>query len=302
MVEKPSLMSQFLPQLEEWWGILLASPWLIAVFMILTLVSIRRHGELAYGSYRAMVFGPLFLIIYLAAQVLLGVSVTNLGFLSMFMVVILADRVVVSLSRSRSTFFVYDLGLILALLFLIHPAFLILSFFFLLKLRMIKSATFKHILAYIAGHLTILALATMFFATRSWESLLQYWSGWVAPLADLHFPKLVEVPLLVLDTIYLGAISIAVTQVIRASTVRVRVVMSMHLQLAWVLMVLHLLYGLQGAGNFGFLITSLYFSGVIADYLLTERRTKWLLLTLFVVLMAVVGVRIWIYFVRPLLG
>lgn len=301
MVEKPSLMGLFLSRLEEWWSILLASPWLSAVLIILTLISVRRHGELAYGTYHARFGGLLLLLVYLVGQMLLGVTATNLGFIAMLLVVILSDSVVVSISRSRSTYFVYDLGLVLGLLFLIHPVFLILSLFFLDKLRMINSATIRHIIAYLSGHLTILLLATMLFATRSWEGVLQYWSGWIAPLSQLSLPKLLDLPILVLDASYLIAVSVAVFQIIRASTVRVRVAIGYHLQLAWILMLMNLLYGTQGGGNYSFLIPSLFLSGVMAEYLLTERRTRWLLLPLLVILAATVGVRVWLYIGEPTL-
>lgn len=299
MVEKPSLVSHFLPNLEEWWSVLLASPWLTLVFVILTLVSVRRHGELAYGTYHAKLLGLILLAVYLVGQVLLGISSTNLGFIAMLLVVTLSDSIVVSISRSRSTYFVYDLGLVLALLFLIHPAFLILSLFFVDKLRMINSASIKHILAYIAGHLTILALATMLFATRSWEGVLLYWKGWIVPMGGLSFPHIKEIPLLLFDTIYLAAITLGVLQVIRSSTVRVRKMMSYHLQLSWVLMLIHLVYGLRGGTNYAFLIPSLFLSGGIADYLLTQRQTKWLSLALLLILTATVGIRVWLYFAPP---
>lgn len=296
MVEKPSLISLFLPQLEEWWGALLASPWFSAVLILLALLSVRRHGELAYGTYHARLIGLLLFVAYLVGQVLFDVTATNLGFLAMVLIMMLSDGIVVSISRSRSTYFVYDMGLALALLFLIHPASLVLSLFYVGKLRMIKSASVKHIVAYIGGHLTVLALVTMFFATRSWEGILQYWGEWIAPLGDLSFPKGQALPILLLDTSYLVAITLALFQVIRVSTVRVRIVMSYHLQLAWVLMLLHLVYGMQGEGNYAFLVSSLFLSSAMADYLLTQRQTRWLLLPLLVILTATVGVRLWLRF------
>ncbi|MBR8802005.1 hypothetical protein [Porphyromonas levii] len=301
MVERPSLVSLYLPQLGEWWAALLASPWLTVVFVVLALLAVRRHGELAYGTYHVRPLGLLLLLVYLVGVPLTGIFATNLGFIAMILVVILSDSVVMSISRSRSTFFVYDLGVALALLFLIHPIFVVLLPFFLGKLRTIHSSSLRHIIAYVAGYLTILALATMLFATRSWAGILQYWSGWIAPLGALHWPKLLDIPLLVLDTAYLVVVSVAVSQMIRASTVRVRVAMGYHIQLAWVLMLMNLLYGVQGEGNYGFLLSSLFLSGAIADYLLTQRRTRWLLLPLLVVLSAAVGVRVWLYLGQPTL-
>lgn len=302
MVEKPSLVNLYLPRLEEWWNGILASPWLSVVFIILALLSVRRHSELAYGTYHSRFLGIFFFLLYLVGQVFLSVSATNLGFMALILVVILSDSVVASISRSRSTYFVYDLGVALGLLFLIHPIFLILSIYYLGKLRMINSATVRHIVAYLGGHLTILALATMLFSTRSWEGILQYWNGWIAPLGELRLPALIDLPILLLDTSYLVAISVAVFQIIRASTVRIRVAMGYHLQLAWILMLMNLVYGIQGEGNYVFLISSLFLSGVMSEYLMAQRRTRWLLLALFVILSATVGMRVWFYFGQPMLG
>lgn len=295
------MASVFVPELGNRWSHILASPWLSLILVVITILSVRRHGELAYGSYHARPLGYVLLSIYILGQLLMGVAATNLGFISLLLIVVLSDSMVVSISRSRSPFFVFNLGFVIGLLALIHPSFLILSFFYVNKPRMIKSATARHLTAFFIGFAATFTFVILCFSTRSWVGVQGYCVTLLAPLLEISLPSLKHLPVLIFDAAYLGTVTIAIFQIIRNSTVRVRVVMAYHIQLAWILMVLHLLYGIRDSNSYVFLISSIFLSAVMIEYLLTEKQTRWIHLPLTIILIATVGVRVWLFLGQPTL-
>ncbi|MDO5017615.1 MAG: hypothetical protein Q4E10_04540 [Porphyromonas sp.] len=295
MLPRPPLIGELLPRHQDWWQAFISSPWLSIALLLSLIFSIRRHGELAYGSYRSSYIGFLLIIPYMGSQLLPGLSPGNIGLIGALIIVILSDHIVLSLSRSRSTYFVYIPGFLLGLLFMIHPGHLLLYPIIIARLKNINSASARHITALLLGTATVLLLGTMLFAERSLGGLSRYWAELVTPLAEVHLPALTEIPLLTLDLLYLGFVTIAYGITVRSNVVRVRSALKYHMTVAWIMMALHLVYGLSDGGQWIFILGSLFMSGTMTDYFLSHTKNKWLLPPLSILLAACIGYRAHLY-------
>lgn len=293
MITKPSLVDSYLPSLGGWWLRCISSPWLFVALLIVGVLSVRRHGVLSYGSYKATFWGLFFALVCFGEQMLWGFNSANIGLIALLIIVMLSDSIVDSISHSRSPFFVYDIGLLLGLLFIIHPAFLLLIPYFILKLRRIKSGTIKHIIALLVGVLTILLIATISFARRDWSGVVGYWASWLVPIKEIHWGDLKDVVIMLLNAIYLMISSFAIWQLYHSSTIRVRAAISFHLQLAWILMALHLFFGSENY-HLGFLLGSLFLCSTMVDYLLTDKHSRWVLFPLIGILLTTIGLGVWL--------
>lgn len=265
---------------------LLNSPWLFVILLPLTIVLMRHHGVLAYGSYRSTVIGLLLATLYIGGQAMWGLLPVHIGLVGLLLIIVLSDEVVSSLSHGRSPFFVYDMGLQLGLLLMIHPGVLLLYPFFIAKLKSIESGTIRHISALIAGSATVLLLFTMLFAHRSWEGITAYWSSWAIPLTSYRVPHWEVVLISVLLLLFLLVCSVALWLSMRSSTVRVRNAITYHLQLSWLLMALQLLFGLQNRFLLVYVLGVLFLCGTMVDYLITQKHFRWVLIPLSIILIA----------------
>ena len=296
MSSKPSIVSQLLPQLDAWWSLLIASPWLIAILLFFVVLSAKRHGELAYGSTRSSVVGWLLMALYFGAHLLLPVTEASMGLLGLILIIMLSDGIVSSLRHSRSPFFVHNLGVLLGGLLVLHPASFLLYPFILVKLRGIKSLSGRHVVALLIGTISILLLALMLFTERSWEGVASFVQRSVAPVIRVELPDPSQWPSLVLDLLYLLLITVACFQCLRASVVRVRLAMSFHLQLAWILMLLHLLYGAKSGGPQLFILGAIFISGIMSVHFATDRDSRWVILPIALFTIALCAFRLWTYF------
>lgn len=293
MFPKPSIVSQLLPQLDTWWGLLVTSPWFIAALLIFVVLSAKRHGELAYGSTRSSLVGWLLMTLYFAAHLLLPTAQVSLGLLGLVLIIMLSDGIVSSLRHSRSPFFVHNLGVLLGCLLIIHPASILLYPFILAKLRGIKSLSGRHITALLIGTISILLLALMLFAPRSWEGVASFLQAGIAPITQIQLAPLSEWTLILLDLLYLLLITIACFQSLRTSVVRVRLALNFHLQLAWILMLLHLLYGAQSGEPQLFILGAIFVSGIMSVHFATERDSRWIVLPLTLFTLALWAFKVW---------
>lgn len=293
MIERSPLIGHLIPRYEEWWDILISSPWLVALALLFVLLSAQRHGELAYGSSRSSLLSWVVVAIYFASHLMVEVRVVNLALWGLLFMIMLSDGIISSLSHPRSPFMVYNLGLLLGLLFLVHPGSLLLYPFFIYKLRSIKSLSGRHVTALFLGSLTIVSLLTMLYAERSIAGVKTFLSDLVAPVTQIGLPELRVVPLLAIDLLFLIFVTIAANQSMQSSVVRVRDAMSYHLQLVWLLMLLHLLYGLQGVVSNAYILGIAFFGGMMSVHFMTQKGTCWVALPLGIIAVTTLILQLW---------
>ena len=137
------------------------------------------------------------------------------------------------------------------------------------------------------GTLSIMLIAIMLKVLPTLEGLQSYMLSLVRPLTDLSTFKLRNLPIIILDFLYLSIITFAVSRVYRSSIVRVRFSLRYHLQLAWIIMIPHIVYNLFSELGPLFLLGSLFSSSVIADYMISQRATRWLGVSLLVIVVLV---------------
>lgn len=305
MLDKTPLIGELLPQYEEWWQLLSTSPWLMGAMLLFVVLSALRHGELAYGSSRSTFLGWVIIILYFGAHLIGEVSVNNQALINQALInqamwglifmIMLSDGIVSSLSHERSPFLVYNLGLLLGLLLLVHPGSLLLYPFYLYMLRGIKSASGRHVTALLLGGLSIIALMVMLFAHRSLGGIEEYLTAWALPAIQLEWPALNRLPLLVIDVIYLLFISVATNQSMRSSVVRVRGALRYHIVLVWLLMVLHIIYGVRADGHQTFITSAIFFECIMTIHFMKEKTTRWVALPLGLLAIAYLAIRGWAY-------
>lgn len=283
----PSLMDRYLPSVAGGWAWLLEQPWMSVVLAVVVLISMRRHSVLSFGSHHLSIWVFLSFLIYLSSLLASGYSPLNLALISALLLLALSDLIITSITRPRTPFFTYNIGALQGLLFLIHPAYIILYPYYIINLKSIGNSSTRHISGLIMGTVSVILIATMLCAVPTIEGIQSYWLGLVRDLSSISSMSTTHLPPLIIDLLYLSVITIATIQVYRSSVTRVRFSLKYHLRLAWILMIPHLIFNLYGGVGPLFLMGSLFSSSVIADYLVAHSSARWL--SLFLLLFSVLS-------------
>lgn len=240
-----AIIYQLIPPSEGSFQLLISQWWLAPILFITSLILFWRHTTLAYGDMKFIhgweVITAVALLI--ATPYAFGVSVGNNSLIQLILIIFMMDRLVNSLSVRRSPFFVFDIGILLGLLSMIHPAYLLLIPYFLFKFHQLEISSLAHTLSQLLGVTTVWLLFIFLFTEPNLSSIGQGLYTKIAPLLSPSLPTLTDVPLLIAIIVFLISTMIIFYHGYIRSIRRVRFLYLSHLKFSWLLLPIFFIYG-----------------------------------------------------------
>lgn len=233
----PSAEGSFQTLLEQWW--------LAPVLVILSLIFFWRHTTLAYGDMKFangwVIVTAVTLIV--ATPYLFSIPVGNSALIQLILMTFMMDRFVNSLAVRRSPFFVFDIGVLLGLLSMMHPAYLLLIPYFLIKFHQLEISSLAHTLAQLLGVFTIWLLYLFLFAAPNLSSIGEALFTKIEPLLSPKVPALSDIPIIAALIIFLVGTMVVFYHSYIRSIRRVRYLYQSHLKYSWLLLPISIIYG-----------------------------------------------------------
>lgn len=269
-----ALFYHLFPEAGGLFTLVLSQVWLAPLFVVGALILFRRHTTLAYGDLRnasgwlTMVGVALLMIV----PFFKGVASGNEAHMGLLLSILIMDRIVSSIYVRRSTFFVFDMGVMIGLLSMIHPAFLLISIFLIIKLKQLDLATIPHVSALILGISTVWLLFVFLFAEPSLNGVSSLLGDKISPLFRPTFPHLSEIPSVVGGAVFILGNMLLFRETVRGSVSRARFLNRTHIIYGWIAWGLYLFYGFGSYDHSrSFMLISLFFVSSPALYF-TDRH------------------------------
>ncbi|MDO4790186.1 MAG: hypothetical protein Q3998_04385 [Porphyromonas sp.] len=254
----------------------LLAPWVLGIALVLTLFFVRRHGLIYYGGRSQAFIVPL-LFAALAGAVFREIPLWTLSLLSTYPLLFIVEKGLNSYGRKQRIVTMFDTGILIALLALVHPIYLGLIFIVLRVLRRLELLHKRQVGALAFGIFTVYwctaliiyiltDVATLKTHSIEYVSLL---GGFLKNLSSDLFSSsrflLRELPLAALILL----IAIQIAQALPRSLEKQRFTLDLHLRLVIFLYVAHILYEPQGISLY---LCCAFYISILSGYCFTQCR------------------------------
>lgn len=273
-----SLLERVFPQLSTLNGMAsggILAFLLMALLVILLAISIRRHSLLYYGSKLTHGAAPLLLILFYLPLIATG----NPGiFFTMLLVLLTYEMLLNGYGRPARPYRTFNVGALVALLALIHPAWLLTLPLVLYRLYRIEHLDKRSIASLLLGLTSIIWVAVLLMVQPSIIGLQSFAQQHLHPLLEPQLPHHDINSVYIAQAVLLGALTIYYYSFRNRALERHRFFAACHISFAWCAYLLQLLYNEDGT-HLSFQAATLYFSVVLLQlFYRTTREKLWVTL------------------------
>lgn len=272
-----SFIDRYLPDLLSQATQILSEPVAALVATVLLLLLLHRHNLLSYGTHIREAASMGAMILLSVSQIGAGAYGISVMSLASIMMVFLSEYIIGSISLHRSPFLAFNIGFGIGLLAFMDPAWLYMLIAYGIMLQRIGHGTWRHYSALILGAVATTWLGMLVAASPSWEGIQHFLQVTYGSALTLSLPS-------VEGWIRIGSVALLLT-VVTVSTfivqghaiARYRWVTHLHLELAWLLMLIQCLFYTDSTPSL--LFASFFGISAITTFLTTHSRRPVLMLT-----------------------
>lgn len=272
-----SFIDRYLPDLHSQATQILSEPVTALVATVLLLLLLHRHNLLSYGTHIREAASMGAMILLSVSQIGAGVYGISIMSLASIMMIFLSEYIIGSISLHRSPFLAFNIGFGIGLLALMHPAWLYMLIAYGIMLQRIGHGTWRHYSALILGAVATAWLGLLMAAAPTLESIQDFARVTYAPLTRLSLPSTEGWIRLGSVALLLGVETVSTLIVQRHAIARYRTVTHLHLELAWLLLLIQCLFYSESTPSL--LYASFVGISAVITFLMTHSRRPAVMLT-----------------------
>lgn len=272
-----SFIDRYLPDLHSQITQILSEPVSALVATVLLLLLLHRHNLLSYGTHirEAASIGVMLLLV--VSQIGAGAAGISIMSLASIMMIFLSEYIIGSISLHRSPFLAFNIGFGIGLLALMDPAWLYMLIAYGIMLQRIGHGTWRHYSALILGAVATTWLGMLVAAYPSWEGIQHFLQVSYGSALTLSLPSVEGWIRLGSVALLLAVITMSTFIVQGHAIARYRWVTHLHLELAWLLLLIQCLF--HSGHTPSLLFASFFGIAAITTFLVTHSRRPAVMVT-----------------------
>lgn len=272
-----SFIDLYLPDILSQATQILSEPVSALVATVLLLLLLHRHNLLSYGTHIREAASIGVMLLLMMSQVGAGAYGISIMSLASIMMVFLSEYIIGSISLHRSPFLAFNIGFGIGLLSFIDPAWLYMLLGYGLMLHRIGHGTWHHYSALVLGAVATTWLGILVAADPSWEGIKEFVQVTYTPATVLSIPSLEGWIRIGSVALLLAVVTVSTFIVQGHAIARYRWVTHLHLELAWLLMLIQCLFYTDSTPSL--LFASFFGISAITTFLTTHSRRPVVMLT-----------------------